>query len=526
MTNVFLYSRVSTDEQADGCSLDVQEQRLKKHCADRGFTIIESIKEDHTAKDYKLVRPKLKHIYEYCKKHRGEVQKVLFLRWDRFSRNVEFATVYKRMFYDELGVEINAIENPIDFNTPEWATLFPLYCGVAHTEDEKISKRTKDGIHGTLLKGRCSGLAPRGYKNVRVSKHDCWVEVDKEEAERIKTLFVEVAKGVETPTTIRKRFYPTLANTTFFNILRNRFYAGYVHVPAYHDDPEQYVKGVHEAIIDEKVFDRVQDIINGPRKKQPKLTKAVKPELYLRRFLVCPVCGHSITGAFSKGNGGLYPYYFCNNKHRHLNIRAEKVNESFVEFISTLTPNDGILELYNEILDDIRGDKARATESKVNKLRQEIAELETRIHRVQDLFFDGEISKEEKNSATERYKREQNALNDQIQSLSFSNDPQMKEKLTYTVNLIGNIGSFFQTATTEVKIKLLGSIFPGKIEFDGESYRTTEVNQTLDLIFRETKQLQGNKNEDDPKNHPHSCLGWMMGLEPTTLGTTIRCSAS
>ena len=104
-------------------------ERLTTYCASKGYSIIEPIQDDYSAKDYNLVRPGLKKIYDYCKKHRGEVDKVLFLRWDRFTRNVEFAMTYKRKFYDEMGIEINAIENPIDFNTPEWATLFPLYCG-------------------------------------------------------------------------------------------------------------------------------------------------------------------------------------------------------------------------------------------------------------------------------------------------------------------------------------------------------------------------------------------------------------
>ena len=521
MTRVFIYSRVSTDEQADGCSLDVQEQRLTTYCENKGYTIIEPIREDFSAKDYNLVRPELKKIYDYCKKHRGEVDKVLFLRWDRFTRNVEFAMTYKRKFYDEMGIEINAIENPIDFNTPEWATLFPLYCGVAHTEDEKISKRTKDGIHGTLLKGKSSGRVPRGYKNVRISKHDCWVELDQAEAERIKALFAEVAKGVEAPTLIRKRLYPSLADTTFFHTLRNRFYTGYIHVPAYNDEPEQYVKGIHEALIDEDTFNTVQDILDGKRKKQPKLTKAVVPELYLRKFLVCPVCGHALTGAYSKGNGGRYAYYFCNDEHKHINVRAEKVNEGFAKYVSALKPHKAILELYKEILNDIRGERVRETEAQAAKLQREADALTTRINRVQDMFFDGEITKEEKIAAIDRYTAEQKKLNNQIQSIRLGADKQMKEKLEYSINLIGNIGDFFRYASPEVKIKLLGSMFPEKIEFDGENYRTNSFNQTLNLIFKETKHLQGNKKESDSKNRSQTHLGCDVGLEPTTPRTTI-----
>ena len=54
---------------------------------------------------------------------------------------------------------------------------------------------------------------------------------------------------------------------------------------------------------------------------------------------------------------------------------------------------------------------------------------------------------------------------------------------------------FFRDAPVKVKIKLLGSMFPEKIEFDGKNYRTNAYNKVLDLIFRETNKLRGNKNK-------------------------------
>ena len=50
-------------------------------------------------------------------------------------------------------------------------------------------------------------------------------------------------------------------------------------------------------------------------------------------------------------------------------------------------------------------------------------------------------------------------------------------------------------ASVEVKIKLIGSMFPEKIEFDGKEYRTKNYNKVLDLIFQETKQLRGEEKE-------------------------------
>ena len=124
--NVILYCRVSSEEQAEGSSLDYQEMALKSYCANHSYNVIMTKKEDHSAKSYNLDRPELKGILDYCRHHKGQVSKVLFLRWDRFARNLEFASKYKRIFIDELGVEINAVENPIDFHGTEWSTMLGI----------------------------------------------------------------------------------------------------------------------------------------------------------------------------------------------------------------------------------------------------------------------------------------------------------------------------------------------------------------------------------------------------------------
>ena len=517
MTRVILYCRVSTDEQAYGHSLEVQERYLRAYCSNHGYEVIDVYKEDHSAKGHELNRPEFKKIYDYCRRHKHEVDKVLFLRWDRYARNVEFAFSYKRKLYDELGIEINAIESEIDFKSTEWSMLLSMYCGVAHTEDDKISRRTKDGNHGTLLKGKCTHKAPRGYKNVRVAKHDCWVEVDEPEAEKVRALFAEVAKGIETPTAIKRRLYPKLPDNTFYGMIRNKFYAGIIHVPAYGDDPEQDVQGQHEAIIDKQTFDTVQDILDGKRKKQPKLSKPVNPNLYLRKFLVCPVCGCKMTGAASKGRNGYYNYYFCNNDHKHANLRAETVNEGFAQFVSTLKPNKAILALYNEILLDVRGDGVKANNQAADKLQEQLDELNKRIDRVNDLFFDGEITKQERQDNLERYGRKADDLSNQIQALRLSADLKIQDKLKYSFNIIGNMADFFRYGSPEVKIKLLGSIFPEKIEFDGKNYRTASYNRMLDVIYKETKHLQGKRKPEFPGNSENSGLVPEAGLEPARL---------
>ncbi len=521
MKNVILYCRVSTDEQADGCSLDMQELYLRRYCNSNDYNIVDVYKEDYSAKHYDMRRPEMAKLYDYCKKHKKEVDKILFLRWDRYSRNVEFAFAYKRKFHDELGIEINAIENPIDFTATEWSTMLSIYCGVAHTEDEKISKRTKDGIHGSQLKGKCTNKAPRGYKNCRVSKHETYVVIDNEIAPLITKVFNEVAKGIETPCSIRRRLCPNIAESSFLDMLRNPFYIGKIKVTAYRDDPEQIVDGLHEAIVTEEVFYRVQDILDGKRKNTPKLTKAINPDLFLRKFLVCPICGHALTGSESKGNGGKYAYYHCCHDGKHLRKPADEVNEGFVRYVSCLTPNEEVLRLYKEVLTDVRNEQGRETRNKVEDLQKEVRRVEHMLNTLDDKLLSGTISDANYNRISQRYEKQLNELKQQIEVMKNPNRANIEPKLSYSISLLDNMEGFFRDAPVKVKIKLLGSIFPEKIEFDGKNYRTNGYNKVLDLIYQQTKELREPKKVDGERFSSFPASVPRAGVEPARVAPLV-----
>jgi DNA invertase Pin-like site-specific DNA recombinase len=516
--NVILYCRVSTDEQADGCSLDVQEERLRTYCNKHEYNIIgeeQPYKEDFSAKHYDLRRPKLKQIYEYCKKHRHKIDKILFLRWDRFARNLEFALTYKRKFYDELGIEINSIESPIDFDGTEWSMMLGVYCGVAHTEDSKIAQRTKECTRKKQLDGNCTNKAPRGYINKRTENGEAYVDIDETHAKAIRKAFQEVAKGVESANCIRKRLCPSIPRGTFFRMLRNIFYKGLIRVPAYKDEKEQIVKGLHQAIIDADTFDKVQDILSGKRKSEPKLSKAIDPDLFLRKYIVCPICGHSITGATSTGKGGKYKYYNCCYDGKHLRRPADYVNDKFATWVGGLRPNKEVLELYKEVLQDLRGEHKTNVQKEVEALRKEIEKVEALRNGADDRLCEGTLSSEVYTRITERYEKQIQEIQGRIELLQ-TDTKGLREKIDYSVNIIANLGFFMKDAPVKVKCKLLSSMFPQKIQFDGEKYRTQSYNQVLDLIFQETKKLREYEEKESEKSEAvsHSVPRPRIGITP------------
>ena len=125
MKNVILYVRVSTDEQANkGFSLRDQEEKLVKYCNDHRLTIKEIFREDYSAKTFN--RPEMKKLIGYCRKNHRNIDELLFVKWDRFSRNT--AESYNKInLFQGLGINVNAITQPLDMSIPEQGILLAVY---------------------------------------------------------------------------------------------------------------------------------------------------------------------------------------------------------------------------------------------------------------------------------------------------------------------------------------------------------------------------------------------------------------
>nr|WP_229114469.1 hypothetical protein [Bacteroides intestinalis] len=107
----------------------------------------------------------------------------------------------------------------------------------------------------------------------------------------------------------------------------------------------------------------------------------------------------------------------------------------------------------------------RESKKEVVALQNELSIIQKRIDIIEDKYLDGELTKEQYNRMLERYTKEASTIQQQVE---------MREN--------PNRG---------IKIKLISSMFPEKIEFDGKTYRTNSYNKVLDLIYQQTNELRG-----------------------------------
>ncbi|MFE3867381.1 recombinase family protein [Flavobacterium sp. LS2P90] len=524
--NVILYLRVSTDEQAKGFSLDYQEESLKRFCQLRGYNILAIYREDHSAKNFK--RPEWSNLQSFVKSNKRTVDKVLFAKWDRFSRNVHEAFNIISQF-ENMGVEVNAAEQWLEPENPDKIILLSFYLSIGEAERRKIASRTKDGTYEAKTQGYYASRAPFGYDSHRdghktqrgVNKGKRSILIPNNNAHFVIRAFREVAMDIESIETTRKRLYNDgmiLGKSAFTEMLKNLVYAGKIVVPEYKKESAKIVNAVHEPLIDMATFKKVQEIFSGKR------WHGLKPshtnlEFPLRDFLTCELCGNQITGSSSKGRSKKYAYYHCRNKCK-TRVSAEETHIKISDLLIDLQINENVKELFAEVLKDsesqINGNKSNQLKTMLERQRN----LKSRLENAENMLLDHEVTPETFNNMTSRINKELMTVNDEIESLNTSNDS-IKQYVDAGIELLANLDILFMESDYEGKRILAGSLFTGKLIFGNDGCRTTNVNEVINVLTRSSKGLEGIKKGQTVKNYSLTVKVPGAGVEPARFPTGV-----
>ncbi len=110
-----------------------------------------------------------------------------------------------------------------------------------------------------------------------------------------------------------------------------------------------------------------------------------------------------------------------------------------------------------------------------------------------------ELDKEGYNRIKNSLQKETTNLKVRISELKETESGFMKY-LTFGVTLFGNLPYYYSTATLEEKQAMLSSIFPEKLIFSENSYRTPQPNELIDLFGNVTKAFRDSEKKKAAKN--------------------------
>lgn len=519
MKVVDLYIRVSTDEQADkGYSQRNQEEVLRRFCQHKSLQIRKVIFEDYSAKTF--IRPEWVRYLADLRKKKGKSDAILFTKWDRFSRNA--ADAYQMIgTLRSLGVEPQAIEQPLDLSVPENKMMLAFYLAAPEVENDRRSLNVIYGMRRAKKEGRWISTAPYGYVNKTTETGRKYIDVKEPEASIMKWAFEEVAKGIIYPDQIRQelnRKGAKLSSSNYWRLLRNPIYCGKIFIPEFKDEESQVVQGQHQPIISEALFYQVQDVLDGnKRKNRDKVQLNTNASFPLRGFLVCPECGRLLTASTSKGRGGYYHYYHCYMGCK-CRFKAETVHSELEKELKKLLPknSDGLEKLVEALLMQFHKAYGKTSQQKVKQIMEDIRKQNDRVVKARELLLADDLTSEEfKTIKSECEKKISRLENDLTEAKSNSSSATETEQLfRKAIDAVLQLDNLYHSADIVRKRTIIGSMFPEKLIFDGKVLRTPRINEAIRLIRSLDKGFRGKENGNDALFLHHSRVVAGTGIEP------------
>ncbi len=516
-----LYIRVSTDEQADkGYSQRGQEELLRKYCDLNKISVRKVIYEDHSAKTFN--RPEWKAYLLDLKRHKGKSDFVLFLKWDRFSRNAGDA--YQMInTLRKLGVEPQAIEQPLDLSIPENKMMLAFYLAAPEVENDRRALNVIVGMRRARKEGRYMGLAPVGYVNKTDESGRKYITPDGRNSVILVWAFEEIAKGVYNTEQIFKMAKQrgfTGTKSLFWFAIRNPIYCGKIFINKYKDEESRFVKGLHEPIITEELYYEVQDVLDGRKRGTYRLKVVSAASLPLRGFLTCPSCGKLLTGSASKGNTKYYAYYHCYGGCK-FRFRADEANSQFERILKQYTPKPEMLEIYKAVLLEEWQEQTGAIKDDHKQVASKIKETEGKLAYLRELLVSKQIEPED-------YREMKADYTEQLQRLRVKEDANSSNTVDLKTlpdeglaNLL-KVGSVYETAAVEQKREIISSMFPEKLHFENSAVRTGRVNEAARLIYLLDSQLSPNKKGQNSNKSVLSSQVGMTGFEPAASSSRTK----
>ncbi|EHD0417847.1 recombinase family protein [Listeria monocytogenes] len=436
-----IYIRVSTQEQIENYSIQAQTEKLTALCRSKDWDVYD-IFIDGGYSGSNMNRPALNEMLS--KLH--EIDAVVVYRLDRLSRSQRDTITLIEEYFLKNNVEFVSLSETLDTSSPFGRAMIGILSVFAQLERETIRdrmvmgkiKRVESGLPLTTAKGRTFG-----YNVV-----DAKLYINEEEAKHLQLIY-DIFEEEKSITFLQKKLkelgFKVKSYSSYNKWLMNDLYIGYV---SYAD--KVHVKGIHEPIISEDQFYRVQEIFSRMG-KNPNMNK--ESSSLLNNLIVCEKCGlgyvHRAKDTVSRGKKYHYRYYSCKTyKHTHelekcgnKIWRADKLEEIIISRVKNYSFATRNLDKEDE-LDSIT-EKLKTEHSKKKRLfdlyingTYEVAELDKMMADIdaQINYYNSQI---EANKELKRNKKVQESLAE-LATVDFDS-LEFREKQIYLKSIINKI---------------------------------------------------------------------------------------
>jgi len=143
--------------------------------------------------------------------------------------------------------------------------------------------------------------------------------------------------------------------------------------------------------------------------------------------------------------------------------------------------------------------KTTAHHNEVTQLKIQLEDANKRLSKARELLLCGNIEAEDYRTIKAECEEKINRLVVKL-TASVKDTTNIESLWDKAISNISNLNVLYEKGTVTQKRKIIGSMFPEKLTFDGFHYRTARVNEALTLMLLIGKQMRGNKKGTNPLN--------------------------
>jgi len=399
MLHTGIYVRVSTEEQAqEGYSIRAQEEKLRDYARIKEWPVYKIYMDEGISGKNITDRPAINEMITDIKE--GKVKNVLIFKIDRLTRSTADLISLIDLFNNH-DCAFNSLTESIDTHSATGRMFIKIIGIFAEFERENIAERVRTGFERKAKEGYALGTRYISYGYDR-KKGEKIQTINETEAVIVREIFDMFLNKHMSYTKIAKnlnsRNIPTKSKSvwhakTVVGVLTNCNYKGYVRYAVEDEKRNFEIKGLHEPIISEEIYDEVQELIKNMSVKVYK--KHPKEDKCFAGIAFCGICGRKmiVRGDYKKDEAGytLSANYRCPNrlykKCTARDARHIKVEEAFIEYIYSIPDFDALDEVQLAMKQEIKTQNLEL----LSDLRKQYQKLERREKEILERYIQGNI---------------------------------------------------------------------------------------------------------------------------------------
>ena len=320
-----IYTRKSSEEglEQDFNSLDAQREACEAYIKSQqheGWVLVERQYNDGGFSGGTLERPALKKLLADIEA--GKIDIVVVYKVDRLTRSLmDFSKIVER--FDSHETSFVSITQHFNTTSSMGRLTLNILLSFAQFEREVTGERIRDKMLASKKKGMwMNGVAPLGYLN-----KDRTLEIDTENAEKIRLIFdkyLEFESVHSLKTHLEEQNIITKTGKNFakghlYKILENKTYIGKI------EHKGKVYEGLHDAIIDGDIFEKVQKILSANRIRNNNSANKKNPSLLAGKLFDSK--NNYMSPSHSNTRNRKYRYYVSQALIQHRKLDAGVISK-------------------------------------------------------------------------------------------------------------------------------------------------------------------------------------------------------